>query len=114
MRGKEQVYSCNLLALQKDQISEAPGTCAERRRVLTEEEDAIASRILSDYGIKTKVLDPSIIRVPVTTAATIGAHLHFKFDDNQRVPNAKQGCAETKYAEHYYSMSGVSAFAKQS
>lgn len=39
LRKQEKVYSCNLNALRKDRITEAPGFRAERRRELTAEED---------------------------------------------------------------------------
>mmetsp|Transcript_21585 Transcript_21585/g.34690 ORF Transcript_21585/g.34690 Transcript_21585/m.34690 type:complete len:140 (-) Transcript_21585:68-487(-) len=113
LRKQEKVYSCNLNALRKDRITEAPGFRAERRRELTAEEDEEATKILESYGFKTREHDPSNIRVPVTSSGQVGNFIHFAYPDERRTENVRKCCEETKYAKNFASMTGKSAFAKQ-
>uniref|UniRef100_A0A7S2WP78 Uncharacterized protein n=1 Tax=Mucochytrium quahogii TaxID=96639 RepID=A0A7S2WP78_9STRA len=115
--AKDRDYACNLKALRKDQITDPPGVRAERRRELTPEEDAIATKILADYGFK-KGSAPSqeeshTVSIPMTSNGVYGGLGAFAIIDERRQLNAKKGCNETKYAQSYFSMTGVSAYSKK-
>ncbi|GBG35114.1 Hypothetical Protein FCC1311_113372 [Hondaea fermentalgiana] len=114
LRKQKRVYSCNLNALRKDRITEAPGFRAELRRELSPEEDAEATKILESYGFKTRAEDPSTIRVPITSSGQFGNFLYFAYPDDRRTENVRKCCEETKYAKNFAAMTGKSAFAKQS
>lgn len=100
--------------MKKDQITDPPTLSNKRKRQLTKEEDELATKILTDYGVQTTIPDPSIIRIPATSNGQFGQYLHYSFEDANRMRNVKKGCPETKYAQNFYNMTGKSAFAKKS